>query len=800
MKLSLASIDLPEEAPSAPSSSINWSPQQLAGFAAVEDPNFGSIRMDAVAGAGKTTFLIESARRMKGRVALVAFNRKIADEFKVRIKLPNLTCGTLHSFGLKAWKAIAPDCVVDGDKLHHLCDELHVPYWAQGFTKFMVSQAKSSGIKWPLSTGDWQLIADHFDAMDKLGEGWDSDPDRDPFEQCNPLLKASIDSSDTVIDFDDMLYMPLCYGTIKAEYDWILVDEAQDTNRVRRMLVEALLLPNGRVCVVGDPCQPAGTQVSVVQSKGDRWHPRQVKQVCIEDLVVGDTLVGYDEGDCAYYFNRKVDGITKRPYHDELIVATTLNAKSRYTLNHHCLASFSPLRHKTALYLMRKGSRFRLGRAKMDYGDVGSGPIKRAMAEGADALWILEVFDTDQKAAVYETIVQAVHGIPDITFKVPANNSVFLDEIHLEMCWEVLEQQDLTERAARCLEEFGRRLEYPIWIPGGYASFKRPSIYQACNLLDGCWMLPYLDGENHVKQEQWETAAITREPYEGFVYSLSVSHNQLYVADRLVTHNCQAIYGFTGADAHAMDNLESAFSCSRLPLTITYRCPKVIVKHARNWVHHIEAAPTAPDGTLREISAVDFDRLGSDSFTQNDAILCRNTRPLVSLALALIRRNISCRVEGRDIGQSLLALVNRWKTANTLSKLQFKLEAFQHTEGHKLRGRGQQQKAAQLDDKINSLIAVMESLGPSGDIASLRARINSLFGDTEPGKPPRVCTLSTIHKAKGREWDRVYLLGRNELMPSKWARQDWELQQEKNLIYVAVTRAKRELVEVEYVG
>jgi ATP-dependent exoDNAse (exonuclease V) beta subunit len=57
-------------------------------------------------------------------------------------------------------------------------------------------------------------------------------------------------------------------------------------------------------------------------------------------------------------------------------------------------------------------------------------------------------------------------------------------------------------------------------------------------------------------------------------------------------------------------------------------------------------------------------------------------------------------------------------------------------------------------------------------------------------------TLSTIHKAKGREWPKVFLLGRNRYMPSKYATQDWQLDQEKNLIYVAVTRAQEELIEV----
>jgi superfamily I DNA/RNA helicase len=53
-------------------------------------------------------------------------------------------------------------------------------------------------------------------------------------------------------------------------------------------------------------------------------------------------------------------------------------------------------------------------------------------------------------------------------------------------------------------------------------------------------------------------------------------------------------------------------------------------------------------------------------------------------------------------------------------------------------------------------------------------------------------TLCTVHKAKGLEWNRVYILD-EFLMPSKYARQAWQQQQETNLQYVAVTRAKQEL-------
>jgi superfamily I DNA/RNA helicase len=54
-------------------------------------------------------------------------------------------------------------------------------------------------------------------------------------------------------------------------------------------------------------------------------------------------------------------------------------------------------------------------------------------------------------------------------------------------------------------------------------------------------------------------------------------------------------------------------------------------------------------------------------------------------------------------------------------------------------------------------------------------------------------TLSTIHKAKGAEAPRVVVLDPRR-MPSKAARVDWEIQQERNLAYVAYTRAREELL------
>jgi len=54
-------------------------------------------------------------------------------------------------------------------------------------------------------------------------------------------------------------------------------------------------------------------------------------------------------------------------------------------------------------------------------------------------------------------------------------------------------------------------------------------------------------------------------------------------------------------------------------------------------------------------------------------------------------------------------------------------------------------------------------------------------------------TLSTIHRAKGDQADRVFLLGSDSLPFIKKAKQNWQKQQEYNLQYVALTRAKQAL-------
>jgi len=258
----------------------------------------------------------------------------------------------------------------------------------------------------------------------------------------------------------------------------------------------------------------------------------------------------------------------------------------------------------------------------------------------------------------------------------------------------------------------------------------------------------------------------------------------------------QAIYGFTGADSKSLDLIKLVFCATELPLTVTYRCPKAVVRHAHQWVSHIEAHESAPEGKVTSISTEDFFKLKLDS---SDAILCRNNKPLVQLAFDFIRKKVACHIEGRDIGQGLITLMKKWKTVNNLKELHDRLLDYKETQVQRLQARGNHAKAASIADRVDTIFVLMENFSNKEPVSALTNLINSLFQDSE-GKQLKSITLSTIHKAKGREWDRVYLWGRNAYMPSHWAKQEWELEQENNLCYVAVTRAKKELVEVTVGG
>jgi superfamily I DNA/RNA helicase len=249
----------------------------------------------------------------------------------------------------------------------------------------------------------------------------------------------------------------------------------------------------------------------------------------------------------------------------------------------------------------------------------------------------------------------------------------------------------------------------------------------------------------------------------------------------------QAIYGFRGADSNSMNLIASEFGCVQLPLTVTYRCPTSVVTFAKQWVSHIEAAPNAAEGVVRN---VDQDWKHED-FLGTDLVVCRTSRPLVALAYQFLRARIPARVMGKDIGEGLKALVKKMN-AKGIDALLDKLEDYTQREVEKALARGSEARAEAIRDKTDSVLCLIEGLEETNrTVPALIATIDDLFNDRRSG-----VTLATIHKSKGLEAGRVWWLNASAC-PASWARQKWQKQQERNLCYVAATRAKSELVMFE---
>ena len=287
----------------------------------------------------------------------------------------------------------------------------------------------------------------------------------------------------------------------------------------------------------------------------------------------------------------------------------------------------------------------------------------------------------------------------------------------------------------------------------------------------------------------------------------------------------QSIFGFRGAGTNSMDELKQHFQMRELPLSVTYRCPRSVVLHARQWVRQIEWSDTAQDGYVglegtdwagqasvalgapicKCPQECDCDHhnhepgiskwKGIRDFQPGDAVLCRLTRPLVAAAFAMIRSRIPCRVLGRDIGAGLVSIVKKGQKSlkdSTVAAFGRWLDDYEQREGQRLTDKGKRAQAGLLGDRCDTIRVFMTEMVDETPVTALIAEIERLFVDAN-GNGAGMVTLATVHKSKGLQWSRVFILDASETMPCRWARAGWEMAQEANIQYVAATRTMKEL-------
>ncbi len=271
--------------------------------------------------------------------------------------------------------------------------------------------------------------------------------------------------------------------------------------------------------------------------------------------------------------------------------------------------------------------------------------------------------------------------------------------------------------------------------------------------------------------QDWNSAQI-----QLILRSVKPTGRVIAVGDRF-----QSMYGFRGADINAMDNIVKALNATEMPLSISYRCPASHVAYVNQVFPEIpfEQFEKARPGTLGSVSQ---DRMLRD-VQDGDMVLCRVNADLVAPCFELIRQGVKAVIRGRDIGKGLVSLIEKMK-ANTVDDLVYRLLDYRAREMDKLLRVEKTAQAQAVEDRVETILAFTDR---AKSIREVILRIEEVFSDQREG-----VVFSTVHRAKGLEADNVYILSPWK-MPHPMAKQQWEQEQERNILYVALTRAKQAL-------
>lgn len=265
-------------------------------------------------------------------------------------------------------------------------------------------------------------------------------------------------------------------------------------------------------------------------------------------------------------------------------------------------------------------------------------------------------------------------------------------------------------------------------------------------------------------------------------YSMKPTSRLICVGDK-----GQQIYGFRGA-LGGFELILSAFDPVRLPLSVSYRCKKRIIEEAKRVHPQIEPYTDLPG----VVSTRSRNEMITDLSKRPEiTVLCRNNAPIIDLSLELFQQRIPNRIQGVDEGAivKILRDFSKWNETNakdlgnqTMIQL---FDAWSNRKREQLRTQKRYNALEQFEELGMSARAILSMCASPKEALDLVAQ---LFSSDKGVK------LSTIHKAKGQEYPVVYLL-EPDLLDAK-DQSGWVLEQERNLKYVAITRAIEEFYYV----
>lgn len=257
----------------------------------------------------------------------------------------------------------------------------------------------------------------------------------------------------------------------------------------------------------------------------------------------------------------------------------------------------------------------------------------------------------------------------------------------------------------------------------------------------------------------------------------------------------QAIYAFRGSNGDSMRLLAKDLSYLRMygladprctvemQLTRTRRCPFSHVELAQKLVPHIRALDDAPYGSVETVAELG----AAQRALPGDLVLSRTNAPLIDCAWSILKRNVPAKVLGTDIGDGVVRLIDACRECATVAGLLHEAQELTDAKVNEMRRSHPERnrnRIAAAEERLECLIALSRDCATPDDV---RDKCMRLFTDANDRGS---VMLGTIHRTKGMEAGRVWLLEAGESIPHPMARGVVQLQQERNLLYIALTRAK----------
>jgi superfamily I DNA/RNA helicase len=242
-----------------------WSQEQKDIFAYFETGQ-GHLMVDAVAGSGKTTTIVEGVKRAPEKNPLcVAFNKKIADALNEKLVDSYASAKTLHGLGYamirRQWKGMP---VAEGSTRAEQITDAVIPAGDKaGIPKLIYRLITNFHSKareiCPLTWNEDVLwaVGLKFDLLPD-DKGWGKYGPSYVIERTAEALSWATENAperSVGIDYADMVFLPLVWNLSSRDYDLVVVDERQDMTQAQLELALRSVTEGGRIVLVGDKYQ-----------------------------------------------------------------------------------------------------------------------------------------------------------------------------------------------------------------------------------------------------------------------------------------------------------------------------------------------------------------------------------------------------------------------------------------------------------------------------------------------------------------------------------------------------------------